>query len=187
MSNSSHLGSWTLLVGITVPLALLLAACGAPLRKTSDSASHVVVGNRNVLYVGQPKISDTALSALEALDWSADRFHDELRKEIIFQFERKNVSITDDSASAQAWLDVRLLSYEVGKEYPYQGDARLRTANGERQIELSRKWKASGKAVRSDPTVDYIRQIAEILAVEANKPSVSSDNTETPVHMLMLF
>lgn len=170
---------------LLVLLSLLIAGCGMTLRRPADSAARVSVERRDTLFIGMPAVPDSAQASLADLGWGGGRFQEELRKEIAFQFGRKRVALIDDSASAKAWLSVDIAAIELGKEPAYQGAAHLRTGKGEREIEFHNgrsRWRG---AERSDPTVDYIRQIAETLVTEACRNPASAPKHETPPHMLM--
>jgi hypothetical protein len=187
MARSLLGGSKRFRVFLLPLLSLLAAGCGAASHKPSPSASQVAVGSREELFVGLPVVSDSALSVLEALGWGDGRFQGELRKEIIFQFERKKVPIAKDSAGAEAWLDVRLVAYDSGADSRYLGDALLRTVKGERRIGFGKSGTSDGSAQRSDPTVDHILHIAETLAAEARKRPAAGPTPEPRVQMWIMF
>jgi hypothetical protein len=178
-------------VGLLVALSLSVTHCAgsasSKARAEAAAASRVAVGSRDVLFVALPVLSDTASASLAALGWGDGRFQAELRKELAYQFERKKIKLTEDSAAAGAWLAVRLETYEAGQDPRYRGGAGLKTARGERQIAIRKPRPMFGGSERADLTVDHIREIARSLAAEARKSPAATAQTEAPPQMWLLF
>lgn len=178
-------------VGLLIALSLSVTHCAgsaaSKARAEAAASARVAVGTRDVLFVALPVLSDTASASLAALGWGEGRFQAELRKEIAYQFERKKVKLTEDSAAAVAWLAVRLDAYEAGQDPRYQGGAGLKTARGERQIAIRKPRPMFGGSDRADLTVDHIREIARNLATEARKSPAATAQAEPPPQMWLLF
>lgn len=173
--------------GALLCLCLCVTNC-ASILKRPDSDASLTVGSQDILFVSLPELSDTAQGSLAALGWGEGRFQSELRKEIAFQFQQKGVPLTEDSASAKAWLAVRLKDYQVGDHASgYRGDAGLKTAKGERQIPI-RKPNTAGKGPeRPDPTMDHIRDIAASVASQARKSATANMGAGTEPQMWIIF
>lgn len=176
-----------LAVGFLAALSLSVTNCAGTSAGRADAGAHVAVGSRDVLFLSEPALSDTALAVLSALGWGDGRFQAELRKEMAHQFERKKVRLTEDSAAAGAWLTVRLDAYETGDDPRYKGGAGLRTARGERLIAIRKARSMFGGSDRSDLTVDHIREIARDVATAARKSPAAAAQSEAPPQMWMLF
>lgn len=174
-------------VGLLIALSLSVTHCASSSQRRADAAaSRVAVGSRDVLFVALPVLSDTASAALAALGWGDGRFQAELRKEIAYQFERKKIRLTEDSAAAKAWLAVRLDAYEGGREALYKGGAGLKTERGERQIAIRKPRSVFGGSDRADLTVDHIREIARNVAADARKAPATAQ-ADAPPQMWILF
>lgn len=178
-------------VGLLIALSLSVTHCAgsaaSKARAEAAASARVAVGSRDVLYVALPVLSDTASAALAAAGWGDGRFQAELRKEIAYQFERKKIKLTEDSAAAMAWLAVRLDAYEAGQDARYQGGAGLKTSRGERQIAIRKSRSMFGGSGSADLTVDHIREIARNLAADARKSPAATAQAESPPQMWLLF
>ncbi len=177
-------------VGLLIALSLSVTHCAgsaASKARAEAASARVAVGSRDVLFVALPVLSDTATAALAAVGWGDGRFQAELRKEIAYQFERKKIKLTEDSAAAMAWLAVRLDAYETGEDARYKGGAGLKTSRGERQIAIRKPRSMFGGSGNADLTVDHIREIARNLAAEARKAPAATAQAESPPQMWLLF
>lgn len=148
----------------------------------------ITVGSKNALYVSVPAVPDSVDSLLAGLGWGGGRFSSELRKEIIFQFNRKGVAAVEDSLKADASLIPSVTGYVQGGPSSYfEGNALLKTASGERRIEF-KKPKSRGQAPeRDDPTVDNLRMIAGALVEESRKDPKSKKAKEEIEHVPRMF
>jgi|GEM_PF-2933990 len=151
----------------------------------------IKVGSKNALYVSAPSIPDSVDSLLARIGWGGGRFPAELRKEIIFQFNRKGVAVVEDSLKSDAGLRPVITGYvqETSSSH-FEGSALLKTPAGERRIDF-KKSKPRGQAPeRDDPTVDNLRMIAASLVDEARKdPSKkkAKEEIEYVPQMFILF
>lgn len=151
----------------------------------------VTVGSKIALYVAAPSVPDSVDSLLARIGWGGGRFPEELRKEIVFQFNRKGVAVVEDSLQADASLMPSVTGYVQDQASShFEGSALLKTPAGERRIGF-KKPKAGGRAPeRDDPTVDNLRMIAAALVEEARKdPSAkkAKEEFEYVPQMMILF
>lgn len=172
--------------------ATWLAGCGHTVRNANNGNPIITVGPKDVLFVGAPSVSDSADSLLGRMGWGEGRFSRELRKEILFQFNRNGVPTVEDSAQAKSVLGVSITRYDQGSgsSSVYDVNATLRTEAGERMIEF-KKSPARGEAPeRLDPTVDNLRTIALTLVKMATKdPNAKKADAKTEYvpQMMIIF
>ncbi len=158
-----------------------LCGCAAvqarPEKLTKDDPS---MNSHSLLFVEKPSLPDSADSLLASQGWGQGRLAAELRKEIVFQCEKKKIPITEDSAKANCWLGVRLDDYVQGNGNPsrYSGWARLSNQKKTRQIPFGKK---SGDDERSDPAVDNIRVMVQTIIKEGARNYNSDDERDTPI------
>src|SRR5438128_1687314 len=87
----------------------------------APEAPSVALSPKDVLYLPLPAVADSVDSALGRLGWGGGRFAEELRKEVAYQFNRKGVAVTADSAGANSYLTLRVETYAQGRH----GGARI--------------------------------------------------------------
>jgi hypothetical protein len=170
------------------------AAQGADGKAAGDNKPPVFADAKNALYVSAPAVPDSVDSLLSRLGWGAGRFSSELRKEVVFQLNRKGVPTVEDSAAAKSFLAIGIGEYAEGGGSPsrYVGSARLRTPSGERLLTFAKAAVRAEAPERPDPTVDNIRLIAEAVVSDAakspQKPAArKSKKTEYNPQLIMLF
>jgi hypothetical protein len=183
-------------------MACLLAACipvffwtgcASSSGTKSQAAKGVILDSRQALYVPDPVVADSADSALARMGWGGGRFARELKKEILFQFNRKGVPTVEDSVQAKARLEVSLARYsqESAGASGFDGSARLATPEGERSIGFKKEAGGAEAPERDDPTVDNIRKIASTLVDGARRdPKAEKEKSKngpeyTPTMMII--
>jgi hypothetical protein len=142
-------------------MALCLFACGRP--PSPGAAPGISVGAKDLVYVSAPVVADSAAARLAGLGWG-DRFAAEWRREVAYQFNRKGVAVTEDSAKATAFVSLRIDEYQAsdeGKHSRYAGAAELRRGEGRRKVEIRSGGEGARIPEREDPTVDVIRAMSE--------------------------
>jgi len=186
----------------------------AAIRPVPAVKAAVFASSKEALYVALPVVPGSVDSLLARMGWSGGRFAQELRKEIIFQLNRKGLAILQepatlsDSAALRSTaagsagtasalsdtassLTVNLKEYVEGSGAPshFQGDALLKTSAGERRFDFSKSPKRAEAPERSDPTVDNIRLIAESVVSEACKVPVTKKRSEPEITppLMMIF
>jgi hypothetical protein len=168
-------------------LAIFFLNCGGVPIKRGSAASTVAVGAKDRIFVSEPDLADTVEASLSALGWEGGRFKAELRKEIVYQYQRKGAIAVEDSIAAAAWLSVRLDTYGTGPDgFGYLGGGCLRKSLDERDFTFG-KSKARVPE-RQDPTVDNIRVIAESVVNQTWKSRTAArKEREVPTQMRMMF
>jgi hypothetical protein len=174
--------------------ALVFAGCAAIAPKADANAKTVSVNGTEALYVAPPIMADTVDTLLARIGWGEGRMSQELRKELIYQFNRRGVATVEDSAAAKASLAIVLSEYVQGggTASHYAVDALLKTGNGERRIALRKVPKGAAAPEREDPTLDNIRLIASSMVEESRKdPDAKKANPKkTPDYnpgLMMIF
>lgn len=152
-------------------LAACLAGCGHTARSGGRESPPIAVGPKDVLFVAAPFVSDSVDTLLGRIGWGEGRFSRELRKEILFQFNRDGVPTVADSAQAKSALRVSVDGYVQGdgSSSRFEGSARLMTEAGERVIEFKKSPVRGEAPERLDPTVDNLRMIASTIVNQARK------------------
>jgi hypothetical protein len=160
------------LAGVAVFASILAAFffTGCATAPKSPAPAPVEVKGTEPLFVADPVLADSADSLLTGLGWGGGRLGRELKKEMVYQFNRRGVAVAEDSAKAKATLAVSLEEYSrKGEETRYSVSALLKTEAGERTIRLRKAPKGAEGPERDDPTVDNIRIIAAYLVEESGK------------------
>jgi hypothetical protein len=151
----------------------------------------IAVGSKNSLYVAAPAVPDSVDSLLASVGWGGGRFSAELRKEIIFQFNRKGVAAVEDSLKADASLTSSVTGYvQDGASSHFEGGALLKTPAGERRIGFQKPRSRGQAPERDDPTVDNLRMIAAALVKESTKDPAAKkakEKVEYVPQMMILF
>ena len=151
----------------------IVAACagcaGAPAKSKAEPAAVAVTG-KEILFLANPVLADSVDTLLSGLGWGGGRFAGELKKEIAYQFNRRGVAISEDTAKAKASLILTLSQYERnGSSTRFSLEALLNTPAGQRKIAIQKAPKGAEAPERDDPTVDNIRTMATALVEEAGK------------------
>ncbi len=156
----------TALAGVS---ALFYAGC-AGIPASQPQPASVAVTGKEVLFVADPVIADSVDTLLSGLGWGGGRFSRELKKEMIYQFNRKGVAVAEDSSKAKAGLAVSCAQYSRdGSSTHFRFGAILTTPAGERYITVEKVPQRAEAPERDDPTVDNIRMIATSLVEQSGK------------------
>lgn len=157
---------------------------------SSQTTSTLSVSPREPLFVALPAVPDSVDSLLSRLGWVPGRFAQELRKELVFQFQKKGIATVEDSA-AKSTLALILKEYVEGGGLSsrFAGTAHLKTSQGTRLFTIGKSDQRAQSIERADPTVDNIRLIAESVVKETYRKSgiKKGPKSEFNPPMLMLF